>query len=228
MSPIPKTKGDCEFCTAKDEQLYQMSGGLMCRACMDAELAVDARRKEMKSIIEDSRAVDAAVVLKTDVFLARTVAAVELESAISQNPDIPDSEKQYALAKESMLRFQTFKKAVFSLREQLTEAENEMRMWQVNTTRVASSLHEKYRAEFAQVSINYKPTPITKKSKTTKPVKSTTTKSKGYDRAALTEACQKFNIPSAMVYNVRMMMVNRNGLSEESAAKEFAEKMGLL
>lgn len=224
---IPKTKGDCEFCGNKNEQLYAYSNGLMCRSCLDGEQRAEARQKEVVQIIEDSRKIDSNVVLKTDVFLAKTTAAVELEAAINQDDSIPPTDKAYALARESMLRYQSFKKAVFSLREQLTEAENEMRMWQVNAQRISSGLHEKYRAEFAEVSVTYRPTPITKKIKTTKPIKSTT-KTKGYDRVALADACKKYNVPSEFYVKVRMMMVNRNGLTEDNAAKEFAEKLGFI
>lgn len=219
---IPKTKGDCEFCPATDTQLYSMSGGLMCRSCMEGELDAEKRIKEMKSIIEDSRKVDSNVILKTDVFLAKTTAAVELEAAINQDDSIPLGEKAYALAKESMIRYQQFKDAVFKKREELTQAENEMRMWQVNTQRVASGLHEKYQAEFTAVSVNYKPTQITKKAKTTKPVK----QGKSFDRAELAEMCKKYNVTDLQSH-VRMRMVARNETAEQSA-KHFAQTLGLL
>lgn len=219
---MPKTSGDCEGCGSTSVQLYTQAtvrgDMLICRNCLDEEIAVDERRKEVKNIIQESRQLDAAVILKTDIFLAKTPAAVELEAAIMADDTIPADQKTYALAAESMKRFRQFKSAVFSMRQELTERENEMRMWQVNTQRVAGQLHEKYRAEFAEVSVNYKPTPNVKQVKTTKPVKS----GKSFDRAELAEACKKYDM-THMQSQIRMHMVQRN-VSAEVAAKFYADK----
>lgn len=224
---IPKTKGDCECCTTTDTQLYQMHGNiLMCRDCMEREqAAINASRDGMKSaqtMMNDSRVVDSSIKLKSDVFLAKTTAAIELRAMIEQDDTIPATEKEYAYAKEMMLRFKNLQKAIFEMRTELNEKENEMRMWQVNTQTAAGKLHEKYRAEFHELDVNYRPTPIVKKVQTTKPVRT----AKSFDKVALADACKKYGIPEHAAI-VRMMMVSRNGLSADNAAKELADKMGI-
>ena len=67
--------------------------------------------------------------------------------------------------------------------------------------------------------MNYQPEPISKKVKTTKPVKVT----KAFDKTALYDAAKKYGVPAM---TIRSICVSK-GKSVEDAAKELAELMGI-
>lgn len=213
-------KGDCESCEKTDIQLYPMHGNMMlCEACRDKELEVVERNKNVNKILIESRAVDNAIQLKTDVFLAKSASLIELLASINANEAIPADMKEYAYAKECMARFKNRQQAIFEKRAELLELENEARMYQVNVQNTAGKLQAKYRDEFKEVSVNYQPEPINKKVKTTKPVKVT----KAFDKTALYEAAKKYGVPAM---TIRSICVSK-GKSVEDAAKELAELMGI-
>lgn len=205
-----QSKGDCDCCPKTDVEIFLMDRGMMmCSECRDKENSVNA-------MIKESRAVDSSIQLKTDIFLAHTVPAVELRASIERDEKIAAEEKEYAYAKECMARFKHLQQVIFEERKALLEKENELRMWQVNVQSAAGKLRADKRAEFKEADINYQPAPITKKQKTTKPV---TTKK--FNKAELYAAAKKYNLPAEAI---QAMVVSRN-MSPEDAAQAIAKLM---
>lgn len=196
---------DCEICDKVNVETWMMHGNiLMCREC---------RENEQKVMIEESRTIDSNVVLKTDIFTVKTVAAVELRGAIEADESIPEDAKQYAYAKECMTRYKNLKKVIFEEELALNEKKNELRMWQVNVQESAGTLRAELKAQFKELDVNYQPGPITKQNKTTKPVKK-------FNKKELYEVAKKYGYSAQLVQR----FVVAKTLSPEDACK-FIQNM---
>lgn len=215
------TIGDCECCDKVNVEVWTSSRNMtQCADCKAADEQVEARSREAAKLIQDSRQIDSAITLKTDIFLSKTVAAVELKAAIDNDDSIPAAEKNHAYARECMVRFLKLRDVILPAdRAAITEKENEMRMWQVNVQTMAGKLRADQRAQFREVDFNYQPAPITKRQKTTKPVKTPK-----FDKVALFEAAKKYGVPANNVQSI----ITSKGMTAENAAKYLAELMGLL
>lgn len=212
---VPKvTKGDCECCDSTAVDVTLQHGNMwMCAACSEKE-------KVATKLIEESKIIDSSIVVKADIYNAKTVAAIELRGAIQADSTIPDDQKEYAYAKACFERFQRIQKVIFDKRQELLDNENELRMWQVNVQTTAGKLRSEYREQFKMLDVSYQPVSITKKSKSVKPVKS----GKSFDKAALFAAAKKYDVPAA---GVQSIILSRN-MSAEDAAVTLAKLLGKL
>jgi hypothetical protein len=209
--------GDCECCSQTDVELTLRHGDiLMCPTCLEDDLKVVGKAEK---VITDSRAQDATIELKQDLFNAGTVAFTELQAAIQANPEIPEAQKNYNLMVEVAARIEKLTAAIFSDEAALTAKKNERHALLVNAQNVAARLHEKEREKFKQYDINYKP--VTPKSVKPKTVK---TSGKKFSKTELFAAAKKYNVPAAQVQSIS---VARN-MSVDDAAKHLAGLMGLL
>lgn len=196
---------DCEVCDKTTIEVWLMHGNIwMCLSCRDTE---------QKLVIEESREIDSKIELKTDIFAAKTVAAVELRGAIEADESIPQDQKEYVYAKECLIRFKHMQQVIFEDRLALQEKENEARMWQVNVQNSAGKLRTELRAQFKELDVNYQPTPITKQVKTTKPVK----EGKKFNKAELYAAAKKYGFPAQLIQRIVLV----KNLSPEDACKHL-------
>jgi hypothetical protein len=159
--------------------------------------------------------------MKADIHLARTVPITELKAKIEQDENIPADQKNSAFAQAGYEKFKTLQKAIFEKRQELLEYEDEAKLWQVNIQEVVGKLRTEERAKYAEMNISYQPTTITKKQKTTKPVKQGKPSFSGQDKTELFEAAKKFDVPSAQV---RAIMLSNHGWSAMKAA-EYLHKL---
>jgi hypothetical protein len=214
--------GDCEVCDATNIVVIIAHGNiLMCESCKTNDDALTTKNKEIKQIVQSSNQVDESIQIKTDLFNAGTVAAIELRGAIDADDTIPADQKDYAYAKLCLIRFQHFQKVVFEQRQELLARENEMRAWQVQTQTAAGKLRSEYRDQFRSVDVSYQPAVV----KVVKPASSTgKTGKKKFNKQELFDAAKKFNVPAD---GVRMVMVSRN-MTASTAAEFLARQMGLL
>jgi hypothetical protein len=125
----------------------------------------DARVRAANKTIEESRKIDSAIILQSDIYNAKTVAAIELRAAIFADTSIPDSEKEHAFTKECERRVIHLQSVIFNKRKELNSDENELRMWQSEGQTSAGKLKEEIRAGFTKFDQNYNP----KSPKTIKP-----------------------------------------------------------
>jgi hypothetical protein len=215
MNIVPKVvKGDCECCDSVAVDVTLQHGNMwMCAACSTKEQVAT-------QLIEQSKTIDSAIVVKADIYNAKTVAAIELRGAIEADSSIPDDQKEYAYAKACFTRFQNMQKVIFDKRQELLDNENELRMWQVNVQTTAGKLRAEYREQFKMLDVSYQPVSITKKNKSVKPVKA----GKAFDKAAVFEFAKKYDVPAS---GIQSIVISRN-MSPENAAKELAKIMGKL
>jgi len=169
--------GDCEGpgtngagCDKTGVQIWVRHNIALCKDCKKVEdeawAKAEAKTKEMNLVIQESRRIDSSIQVTSDIFNAKTVPIIQLKGAIAQNTEIPEGEqKQYALVKEIYDRMKHLSAVVFDLQTQLKEANANLRMWQANAQEEAAKLSAKYRAEFAEINIEYEPTKPAKPAK---------------------------------------------------------------
>jgi hypothetical protein len=204
-------KGDCECCPNTNVQLYIRHGNMaMCEECAKKE---DSLVKSAKHIIEVSQKIDTTIEVKADIYNAQTVSLTELRGAIWADVSITDSDKEYTYAKETQKRLLHIQKVIFD--SKIAE-----RVLQTELQQSVSRQTEARRAEFKNFDVNYRPTTITKKEKTTKPAKQG---KKSFNKQELNDACKKYGVPAS---GVQSIVISRN-MSYDAAAKHLAGLMGL-
>jgi hypothetical protein len=208
-------KGDCDCCERTDVVLAPSrfdAGMLQCEACSANEAKVTAAVRT----IDTARKLDDSIELKADIFNAATVSFVELEAAVQNNSEIPAERKNYALAELAAERIDKLNPVIFEAEQALLKLKNERYMWLENTQKTVAKLRTEQQAKFKQYNVNYKPEAPSKKVKTVQPVRT----AKAFDKKAVYEAARKYGVPA---HTVQGMVVSRNGMSPEAAAKELAE-----
>ena len=216
MSRTPQvTSGDCEFCQRVEVELFSQHGDLMCAEC----IALEAVVSQAKQTIPNSRKVDSTLELKQDLFNAGTVSFIELQAAIENNPEIPADKKNYALVSEIDVRIQKLDEVIFAEEAALIAKKNERHALLINAQNLAAKLHDEERAKFRRYDVTYKP--VTPKSpKSPKPVTG-----KSFEKKLIKEAAEKYKVPMS---GVQSIVVSRNGITPDAAAKELAKILGLL
>jgi hypothetical protein len=202
-----QTTGDCEFCERTNVVLTLQHGDMMCENCIADEA------KAVKTV-EESQAIDSSIQVKSDVFVAQTVAFVELDKAIQSNPAISSDMKGYTLAKLAAERIDQIGNAIFVKKAELAHLEDEHRKWLVDTHIAVSKLRPELRSQFAQYNIDYKPASASKVKKI-QPART----GKSFDKKAVYEAAKKYNVPAAQIQS---MVITRN-MSPEVAAKTLSD-----
>jgi len=210
-------KGDCECCeTSKDVVLVVLHGMAMCPKCLAEQQSAEARQKSVE-VIENAHTVDASLELKSDIFNSATVSFIELKAAIDNNPDIPASEKEYALVKEAAIRRGAMNQLIVAKKQELLKAQNEHFAWDKNIKDTVAKLRVEQRKKFEQFDLTYQPEPTSKKPKKVQAAK-------GYDRAAVNDAAVKYGVPT---HGIQSILVSRPGMNPDAAAKELAKMLGL-
>jgi hypothetical protein len=208
--------GDCEACDSVNTKItFQYGNMWLCDECWQKELLVQTQVKDTVNILDHARSVDNSVEIKSDLFNAATVAAIELKAAIEQDDSIPSDQKMYAYAKTCMDRMQHMKKVIFEQREELIKNESIARMWLVQTQESAGRLRTEQREHFKNLDVSYQPAKVVKP-------KAQSVPKKRMNLAEIKEAAAKYDLPHAAVQSI---VVSRN-MSPVDAATELAKLMG--
>lgn len=138
------------------------------------------------SVIVESKAVDATIQIRTDLFNAATMSIVALKESIDKDDSI--SNKPYELAKILKEKFDHYKSVVFEINKQLVEAGNQQRAIQVYMNNLANSLRSEERDRLRIADINYRPQ--TAKVPTVKKIGPA---KKKFDKVELRNAVMAFN-----------------------------------
>jgi len=197
MTQIVKSKiGDCETCDKTELEIKcWFSNMYQCEECHAKDVAHNspeaqqARGEEYKAeqkVLIESRTIDSAIVVKTDLFNAATVAIMDLKKAIDNDETITN--KPYALASELKDRFEHFKTVVFDLNNQLVEAGNQQKAIQVYLNNLANQLRAEEREKLKIADINYKPNLV--KNPTLRTIKTSGTSSKKATKGEIKKAAQ--------------------------------------
>jgi hypothetical protein len=215
VAKVPTKKGECEVCVNTDAELFLHDRIWLCVTCRDTHLA--SKNVSVDRIMDDVRKYDTPTNMKQDVHLARTMPIIELRAMIEQDENIPADKKLSVFTQIGYERFLEKKKAIFEAQQKLAEDQDEARLWQVNLQEAVGKLRTEERAKYAELNISYTPTPITKKQKSTKPVKQGKSFS-GKDKAALYEAAKKYDVPAQ---GVQMLIHSHSDWTYEQAAKHL-------
>lgn len=214
---LPNKMGECEVCPDKPNVRVTLCHNniWMCDDCVakDNELrnsiSDTEKQKKLNEVLDKSRAIDQSINVKTDLFNAATIPAVELKAAIDADDSIPANMKHFRYTEECDIRYQQYKKAVFQQRQELLEAENAMRMWQTQVRTFAATLSAEQREKFKESDLNYTPTTP----KTVKPAAPKVSKGR-FNKDDLMAASKKYDIPMAAV---QLVATARNVSPEVSA-----------
>jgi len=196
---------------------------MMCSDCL-------AKQNAAITTIETAVKIDQSVQIKTDLFNAATVAAVELRGAVQADASISDDDKNFRYAEMCLERFNHMQSVIFQTRteatelmERLNKQENEARMWQTQVQTTAATLRQELRDKFKAMDVTYSPVSV----KTPKPkaVKAPS-KNTASQRQAIHDAAKKYNVSAPLL---SMMLLNHKSMSPDEAAKKMlADKAALL
>jgi hypothetical protein len=189
----------CPDCYSKEKQL---------QAANNTPAAVDSRLNAA-NVITQSRNIDAAIQVRTDLFNAATTAIVDLKTAIDTNPEITN--KTYALAEELTNRFQHYKAVIFEHQEIVVNAANQQKAIQTYLNTLANQLRADEREKLKLADLNYKPKEV--KPVTPKGIK-TTSRSGKLDKVELRKYAAELGIPE---FTLQMIVVSK-GITVEAAA----------
>lgn len=223
-----KKIGECEVCPAKDIEIHVHYGNLwMCDSCWAKEAALKAEVNKPENVearvnatrlnpitpidskvIETSRAIDASIQVRTDLFNAATVAIMDIKTAIDADTTITN--KPAKLAETLMDRFNHYKQVVFELNEKIVEAGTQQKAIQVYLNQLANSLRAEEREKYRITDINYKPN-----APTVKAVKTITTrKSTKLDKVELRKYAAEIGIAE---YTLQSFVVSKGVTVAEAA-----------
>jgi hypothetical protein len=209
---------------------------LLCSKCYAAELQVTKeyqapelqeqrlaehnKQIKLNELIGEATKIDQSIQLSSDIFNAKTIALVDIMKAIDIDESIVN--KPYSKTEYSVNRIKHLVKVIFDCKNQITEAENEIRANQVNVNMLVNTLRDEERAKLKLQDINYQPaTP-----KTPKPKSSGTAKAKKSSKIDMNEVnkwAAKIGMPSQLIH-MRMLSKNMNA---EAAARTFAAEMNI-
>jgi hypothetical protein len=213
-------KGDCEFCQRVDVVLTMQHGDMMCDECIAKENAITASINNARKIVEDARKQDDSIQLNSDVWNAATVSFTELDAAIKNNPEIPSTEKQFALVNEAAIRIQKLNAAIFEHESAGMKMKNERHSWVTQTNEAAAKLSAEHLAKFRQYDLTYTSPGPTKKEKSTKsPSTSSSSKRIKFSKEDLAAAVKKYNVNAVLI---QMTAAARN-ITPDAAAQVIVE-----
>lgn len=229
-----KKIGECEVCDKKDVEITCHYGNMwFCADCWDTEQRVsaehmspenqqkrvDAYKSSVESrVIEQSKQIDASIVVRTDLFNAATVAIMDIKKSIDENPEI--SNKPYELARVLTERFEHFKQVVFQAQETIMDAGNNQKAIQSYLNTLANSLRAEEREKLKIADLNYKPNPV--KSPSVKKVSTSGTKKSGkLDKAELRKYAAELQVSE---FTLQMLCVSQ-GITPEQAANKLRKSI---
>lgn len=111
--------------------------------------------KPYEALIANARKIDESIHLSTDIFNAKTVAFVDLRDAINANPDIPNDEKRFELARLCKERISHLQNVIFDLDKKKIDAYSEQKAWHLQLNDLANKLRSEERERLKISDIHY-------------------------------------------------------------------------
>ncbi len=189
---------------------------LICPECIEkekvaeAEIAATANDRVAKLENDNqaflqsrAREIDHSVKIGTDLFNAETVAIVDLQKSIDENPEIEN--KIFALAESVDARYKAFAIAIFDRNTANLEDASKQRADQTFLNKLANSLRVEEREKLKLSDISYKP--VVKEIKKPK-----APSRKKFDKEGLRLAAAELGIPE---FNLQAMVIQMNKPLEE-------------
>ena len=208
---------ECECCNNFDIVTLMYGNMKMCQECKDKEVELqranntpEAIQQRLNATIENARAIDKSVQIRTDLFNAATISIAELKAAIDNDPSIEN--KPYTLATELKTRFEHYKEVVFKANETIAEAGNHQKAIQAYLNTLANQLRAEEREKLKIQDINYKPSAPA----ITKPKAIKTAKGK-IDKAELRKYAAELKVSEFVL----QMVCVQKGITPEAAANQL-------
>lgn len=211
-----KDKAQCEACGLEANcELFPDTKHpkkmLLCAGCVQAELDTAVRvgkeRELSHKVIETPQ----------QYFNANIPALVEMRQAIDNNPQISEDKRVSEFAKQVKARLTHLQNVLIEHTKCVTETRHEIDESKIFLNHLMKEISADVQKELGLVDISYKPTGAKKTSPKVPSVKK-------FDKNALREVCQKFNIAGAEPI-VQNIVVARK-ISYEAAAQLYIKMTG--
>jgi len=210
---------ECEFCGQTQVTVTLVRDkDWMCSICLDKE----SRVVQAVQKIESAHKTDDGIQSVADIMLSRAVPIFELKAAIDSNPDIPLDQKNYVMVQECERRVIQFQQAMSIKRQELSDLDTDMKLWQVNGQVFAGKLSEQKRAEFTQFDVNYAPKTQTSKSIRTVAGETKVRTKKSFDKTEVNKAAKEYGISAT---DIQMAVTMKPRATPNSIGREMCEKI---
>ena len=222
----PFAKGECDFCPAKDTDLFQIlpSKDGYCIKCYQAEIKVIEDNKSFAKVMESTAKVDSNISLKADIFNAATVSFIELKTSIMNDETIPAANKNEVFVQQCEARIKKYNDVIFAEKAATMIKENERAAMVKQTREFIATLQAEQREKFKKYDINYTPAPVTKKAVKGKTPKVGSTKSGvKFNMAEAKRMAEKYGVDAVAIQSI---VVSKN-VPYEEAARQMATILGL-
>lgn len=211
---------ECDYCESTDS-IVKIGDSQTCPLHRnEAQKASSAPSNEpapinVNEVLRQTRAVDAAVSVRTDIFNNETIAIDEIKKAIYADDSITN--KPFALATEVHARYIKYKDVIFEHQQVINDTMNQQRAAQVYLNNLANTLRTEEREKLKISDINYKPRnvalPVNKK--TIKMVKTR------IDAKELRAAAADLGIPE---FTLKMIIIQKH-LTVKQAHEMFKKNI---
>src|SRR5262245_7414178 len=219
------SEATCECCPNVGPVEIRYGIMLMCDSCWSKEQSLktemmkhenqQARVDALNKAMDASRALDASITVRSDLFNAETVSIVELRKIIDENPTVTN--KLFTLAEELTTRFQQYKKVIFDSNQAILDATNRQKAIQVYLNTFSNQLRAEEREKLKIQDINYQPSKV----KPVKPASIKTRKSGKLDKAELRKYAQELGVAE---FTIQMLCVAQ-GITPEAAANKLRKSI---
>jgi len=116
---------------------------------------------EVNEVLRQTKAIDTAVAVRTDLFTAETIAIDTIKVAILGDDTITN--KPYALAQAVHARYTKYKEVIFEHQQLINEETNKQRAAQIYLNNLSNQLRADEREKLKIADINYKPRAVAMK-----------------------------------------------------------------
>lgn len=208
MNQLP----ECDYCDST-ESIVKVGDSQTCplhrNEAAKAQSSNTPAPINVNEVLRQTRAVDAAIQVRTDIFNNETIALDEIKKAIYADDTITN--KPFALASEVHARYIKYKNVIFEHQQIINDEMNKQRAAQVYLNNLANTLRTEEREKLKISDINYKPRnvalPVNKK--TIKLVKTR------IDAKELRAAAADLGIPE---FTLKMIIIQKHLTVKEAHA----------
>lgn len=156
---------ECDYCD-ETEGIIRVGDSLTCPAHRNEPNLASSREPEVapinvNEVLKQTKAVDATISVRTDLFNAETVAIDAIRAAIMADEGITN--KPFALATAIHERYTKYKQVIFEHQQAISEETNKQRAAQIYLNNLSNQLRADEREKLKIQDINYKPRAVAMK-----------------------------------------------------------------
>lgn len=204
-------KNECDYCNNTND-LKTVGNDTVCPDCLTKGVSVKMEEPliNINEVLVKTRAVDASIQIRTDLFNAETVSIVDIKKAIDSDESITN--KPYALAVALQERYTKYKQVIFELNEQVMAESNKQRAIQVYLNNLANQLRADEREKLKINDINYQVSPVSNRKVSIAADRVTKAPKKKLDKVEVRKFAALLGIPE---FTLQMICVQKNLSAED-------------